>query len=592
MMKKTLPSCLTLSEITMKASSIKDKVISSGALCLALGILGFAPLSNADQLYTDDVIIQASLCVGLDCVNGESFNYDTIRLKENNVRIKFHDSSSTSSFPSNDWQITANDSANGGANKFSIEDISATKVPFTISAGAPDHSIFVKDNGYIGFNTSTPLTQLHVKDGNSPSLRIEQDGSSGFTSQSWDIAGNETNFFIRDVTNNSNIPFKIAPGASKNSLYIASDGDVGLETQSPDGQFDVAHATDANNHAFLINPSSYVGVNIDNGYDPLGWFDVQMGNGNSGFLVQTNGKIGIGTGTTAITGRLDVRGLDYSTSYLNIDDQGDIGIGTNAPVGRFEVTSIGGANPYLSVDASGNVGVGTNTPTAEFDITSSGANMLLRDSEVPGTKELRTLLKLQSHWGNQMHFVADGSSQNNEFYLGTSKSGNSFLLTQYTNSAEAHEYNFTNGQLVVVSGGTTTLSFDGTNMTINGAVVQTSSRTSKDNIVGVDEGDILNKLSNLAIKKWNYIADGEGIKHIGPIAEDFYGLFGLGVDEKHITTIDLSGVAIAGIQALNTESKEKDAQLQQELEGLKLENRMLSDKLLQIETKLQKLLEN
>ena len=557
---------------------------------LLIAVGSTIPAANADQIVTDDYIVQGSICVGLDCVNGENFNYDTVRLKENNTRIKFFDSSSTSSFPSNDWQLTANDSGNGGANKFSIEDITGTKVPFTVVAGAPNHSIYVKENGYIGFNTSAPLVQMHLKDGNSPALRLEQDGSSGFTSQSWDIAGNETNFFIRDVTNNSNIPFKIAPGASKNALFIAGDGDVGLETQSPDGQFDVAHVDDANDHAFLINPSSYVGVNIDNGYDPRGWFDVQITGGKSMFLVQTDGKIGFGTGDSALAGRFDVRGLNYTDYYLNVDNEGDIGIGTAAPLGRFEVTSMGGATPYLAVDASGNVGVGTKTPTARFDVTANGATMLLRDSEVPA-KELRTLLKLQSHWGNQMQFVADSNSTNTEWFLGTSASGNSFLITKYENSVEEYKYNLTNGKFIITDSGVAKFDFDGTNLTVSGTVNGVSSRTMKDNIIGVNEGDILDKLSNLAIKKWNYIADGEGIKHIGPIAEDFYSLFGLGIDEKHIATLDLSGVAIAGIQALNTESKQKDTQLQQQVEDLKLENKLLSDKLHDIEIKLQSILD-
>ncbi|HEY3139374.1 MAG TPA: hypothetical protein VGL29_25365, partial [Blastocatellia bacterium] len=76
-----------------------------------------------DVVTADDEIIQGSLCVGLDCVNNESFGFDTIRLKENNTRIKFDDTSTSAGFPNNDWQLTANDSASGGANKFSIEDI-------------------------------------------------------------------------------------------------------------------------------------------------------------------------------------------------------------------------------------------------------------------------------------------------------------------------------------------------------------------------------------------------------------------------------------------------------------------------------------
>ena len=192
-----------------------------------------------DQIILDDLIVDGSICAGMDCVNGESFGFDTIRLNENNLRIRFVDTSSTSSFPSRDWQITANDSSNGGLNKFSIDDIDGGRTPFTIEAGAPSHSLYVDDSGRLGLGTSTPVVDLHVKTGNTPTLRLEQDGSSGFTPQTWDVAGNEANFFIRDATNGSTLPVRIRPGAPNSSIDIAADGNVGLGTDSPDQELDI-----------------------------------------------------------------------------------------------------------------------------------------------------------------------------------------------------------------------------------------------------------------------------------------------------------------------------------------------------------------
>lgn len=205
------------------------KIGSIAALLLA------SSSSYADIVHLDDVIINQSLCVGNDCVNGESFGFDTIRLKENNNRIKSDDTSNSASFPQNDWQLTFNDSNNGGKNKFSIDDVTAGRAPFTIEAGAPAHTLYVEDGGRIGFGTATPVVNLHVKEGNSPTLRLEQDGSSGFTPQTWDLAGNEANFFIRDVTNGSKLPFKIKPSAPTSSIFVAADGDIGLGTEAPNG---------------------------------------------------------------------------------------------------------------------------------------------------------------------------------------------------------------------------------------------------------------------------------------------------------------------------------------------------------------------
>lgn len=205
----------------MKHFSTKTLLAGTAALCVA----GFA---KADQVILDDLIVDGSACIGLDCVNGESFGFDTLRLKENNLRIKFQDTSSSASFPSNDWQITANQSSNGGSNLFGIDDIDGGRTILTLYAGAPGNSLVVDSQGDVGLGVAAPVVELHVRDGDTPTMRLEQDGSSGFTPQTWDVAGNETNFFVRDVTNGSQLPFKIRPGADSNSLVIDAENDIGI----------------------------------------------------------------------------------------------------------------------------------------------------------------------------------------------------------------------------------------------------------------------------------------------------------------------------------------------------------------------------
>ncbi len=195
----------------------------------------------SDIVQADDVIIIGALCVGFDCVNNESFGFDTIRLKENNTRLKFEDTS-TGAFPSNDWQLTANDSASGGSNKFSIEDITGAKIPFTVIAGAPSNSLFVDSSGRVGLGTASPVLNVHVASGNTPATRLEQNGTSGFTAQTWDIAGNEANFFVRDVTGGSRLPLRIRPGAPTSSLDIAASGNVGVGIASPTASLHVARS--------------------------------------------------------------------------------------------------------------------------------------------------------------------------------------------------------------------------------------------------------------------------------------------------------------------------------------------------------------
>jgi len=198
-----------------------------------------AVAAQADQQILDDLIVDGSACVGFDCVNGESFGFDTIRMKENNVRLHFDDTSNSASFPQNDWRILANDTSNGGSNYMAIEDSTAGRQIFRVDAGAPANSLRVDSGGDVGVGVSNPVVELHVVDGDSPTLRLEQNGSSGFTPQTFDLVSNEANFFIRDVTNGSQLPFRIKPGADTDALFIAANNNVGVGTDSPSASLEV-----------------------------------------------------------------------------------------------------------------------------------------------------------------------------------------------------------------------------------------------------------------------------------------------------------------------------------------------------------------
>jgi len=150
----------------------------------------------ADSVLVDDSIVQGSQCIGSDCVNGEAFSFDTLRLKENNTRIRFDDTSASSSFPNTDWELTANDSTNGGRNQFAINDVTHGREIFTVSAGAPNFSLFVASSGRVGLGTDSPQKPLHITTSNSPTIRIEQTASGGFPAAAWDIQANENGLSI------------------------------------------------------------------------------------------------------------------------------------------------------------------------------------------------------------------------------------------------------------------------------------------------------------------------------------------------------------------------------------------------------------
>ena len=218
---------------------MKHLLTATSAAAVSMALMAIVPSpSNADIVHLDDVIIQFSLCLGNDCSNGESFGFDTLRLKENNVRIHFDDTSVSASFPRNDWRITINDSGNGGGSYFSIDDATAGRQVFRVDAGAPSNSLYVDAQGDVGIGVANAVTDIHVRSGNTPTLRLEQDGSSGFTAQTFDVAANEANFFIRDATNGGSLPFRIQPGADQDTLYLSDSSRVGIGRNNPQVSMD------------------------------------------------------------------------------------------------------------------------------------------------------------------------------------------------------------------------------------------------------------------------------------------------------------------------------------------------------------------
>lgn len=377
-------------------------------------------------VITGDQSIRNSLCVGTDCLDAESFGFDTIRLKENNMRIGFDDTS-VGTFAANDWELTVNSSASGGLSFFGITDVTAGNQPFTVEAGAGNNALYVDDAGRIGVGTSVPAVELHVVDGDTPTQRLEQDGSSGWAAQTWDLAGNETNFFVRDVTNGSTLPFRVRPGAPTSAIDISADGNIGMGTSTPQNSLHIKEST-----------------------------------GNAGIILENT--------TTA-----------QAWKFVNKSNS-------------FQVSKVG-------------------APGTQFTIYDDGS-ALIGDT------------------GSSTNFVMDSNG----------------------------------------------------NVTIQGALTQNSDIKTKENIQLVNADDILNKVMDLPISIWNYKFDDESVKHLGPMAQDFFKQFNLGATDNKIATIDTSGVALASIKALGEKLKIKE----QQISTLEAQNKLLNERLDQIESLLNK----
>ncbi len=118
----------------------------------------------------------------------------------------------------------------------------------------------------------------------------------------------------------------------------------------------------------------------------------------------------------------------------------------------------------------------------------------------------------------------------------------------------------------------------GAHLTTGGVWTNSCDAARKENFTSVDRGDLLERIAALPITRWNYKGESAQVQHIGPTGQDFYRLFGLGTDEKSISTIDPPGVALAAIQALYEQQKSENRQLREQIAELREMIRAQADK--------------
>jgi len=117
--------------------------------------------------------------------------------------------------------------------------------------------------------------------------------------------------------------------------------------------------------------------------------------------------------------------------------------------------------------------------------------------------------------------------------------------------------NASSGNIIEFPGGLTAAK-----LTTGGAWTDASDKNLKANFKKVDGKLMLKTLKEMPITTWNYKADSSSIRHIGPMAQDFYKLFGFG-DDKSIAAMDKAGIALVCIQVLSQQMDEQQKQLEQ-----------------------------
>jgi hypothetical protein len=83
----------------------------------------------------------------------------------------------------------------------------------------------------------------------------------------------------------------------------------------------------------------------------------------------------------------------------------------------------------------------------------------------------------------------------------------------------------------------------------------TSSRLAKEAFSDLDGEQVLGKIASLSIQSWRYRTDSTGARHVGPTAQDFRAAFGLGDSDEAISLVDIDGINLLGVQALERRTR-------------------------------------
>ncbi len=273
--------------------------------------------------------------------------------------------------------------------------------------------------------------------------------------------------------------------------------------------------------------------------------DSVIGGGSSNQNAATNAMLGGGQGNTISSAATD--------AVLG-------GGSTNTVSAQYGVIA-GGLNNAVSGEGAYIAAGGYNTASGEGAVVDGGFN-----SKASGTFATIPGGYLNNAAGT-FSFAAGArasAAQNGTFVWSDGSDGDTILT-----SARAYEF------LARAAGGftlwTNAASTVGATLAPgSGTWASASDRNLKSDVVALDDADVLAKVAALPVSSWSYKSE-RGVRHVGPMAQDFYAAFGVGEDDKHITSIDEDGVALAAIKALRAENARllaRQAKMQQQLERL------------------------
>ena len=259
-----------------------------------------------------------------------------------------------------------------------------------------------------------------------------------------------------------------------------------------------------------------------------------IGGGRNNTILAIQGTISGGQGNTI---GFEAPGATIGGGLDNTANDGDATVaGGNANLASGDESTVGGGRL--------NIAGGENSTVAGGEF-----NEALGDfSAVPGGIDCEATGEVSFAFGNDAKAVHDGAvvwSDSGGFDLVST------LADQWSVRARGGVRFFTDNDHTM-----------GCEIPAGGGCWSTiSDREMKENFRAIDALGILERLGKIRIETWNYKSQDPSIRHIGPVGQDFYAAFGVGDDDRHISTIDADGVSLAAIQELYQIAQEKDSEI-------------------------------
>ena len=401
------------------------------------------------------------------------------------------------------------------------------------SWGLSGNSAINPNNDFIGTTDNQPLI---FKTNNILSGKIAQGISSVFFGQhaGENITTGTNNTLIGDAAGGSNT-------SGSNNLFIGHlAGNVnnsGSENVFAGQDAGKANTIGARNvfvgeDAGISNNTGSDNIFVGNGAGRNNTSSLQqVGIGSEALAATTTGDYNVAIGyfslKAATTGNYNTSTGHQSLTSLTTG-------GYNTATGRQSLSLLtnGSYNTAFGNDALQSITFGYNN-------TAIGADADVLSGSLSNATAIGSNAKVST--SNTMAF---GDDQVKKWAFGLSTTSTSAFPNQPLHSLEVGS-NGTNG--------------NGAYLTAGGTWTNASSRNKKENFSELNSDDLLQKIQQLSIQKWKYKGTAE--YHIGPVAEDFYKAFGLGTDDKGISTVDPAGIALAAIKELITQNEKLTKEL-------------------------------